>query len=107
MVKKKKVKKKQSLKDVKHSKAEELIAGFIWDKHERIEDVVDKAYLIFKTFGWTYAGKEVTREELYTTITDLIRISLSTDSEFVSTGRFVVSADHDNEFEDLTISLNL
>lgn len=75
--------------------------------NEVIQSAVDKAYPIFKLFGWTYSG-EMSREEIEGTVVYVVNRLLEDDSiDNCSTGRFTARKIDDGEMQSIEIRLDL
>lgn len=75
--------------------------------NEVIQSAVDKAYPIFKLFGWTYSG-EMSREEIEGTIVYVVNRLLEDDEiDNCSTGRFTARKIDDGEMQSIEIHLDL
>lgn len=76
----------------------------------------EKAYPLFKLYGWTYGENDhITREELINCVTRITESALDafyeSDSDYrdaqVSSGRFIVQVREYEDEVDVNISLNL
>lgn len=85
------------------------------DFYDEIEHAAERAMPLFKLYGWTYSNRDITLDDVVSTITRLVeevldRVSRGDfeNSIYLASGRFrVVYTEYENDYPELDIMLEL